>query len=115
MSLNSKDNQSAKRAPQAKDKANMVEQGFKAKKFSEKVRKEKKKKSRQRLGKRPNPVTKANATLAATGGERQKNRRRFEVSPKSSAIVSTKRVTIPPIVPSQKTICSLGNLHVGNC
>ncbi len=46
MSLNSRDNQTDKKASQAKDKANSVEQGSEAKKSSEKGRKEKKKKGR---------------------------------------------------------------------
>ncbi len=46
MSLNSKDDQTDKKAPQGKDKANPAKQGFEAKKSSEKARKEKKKKGR---------------------------------------------------------------------
>ncbi len=45
----------------------------------------------------------------------KKRRWRPEMSQKSPAIVITKRVTILPIVPSQKTSCSLGDLHVGDC
>ncbi len=45
MSLNFRDDQTDKKALQAKDKANPLEQGSEAKKFFKKVRKEKKKKS----------------------------------------------------------------------
>lgn len=45
MSLNFRDNQKNKKAPEAKDKVNQVKEGFEAKKCSEKARKEKKKDS----------------------------------------------------------------------
>ncbi len=47
MSLNYRDDQTDKKAPQAKDKANPAEQGSEAEKSSEKARKEKKKKGHQ--------------------------------------------------------------------
>ncbi len=66
MSLNFRDDQT--KAPQAKDKANPIEQVFEAEKSSEKARKEKKKKSRQGRRERPTPVTGANAAPATTTG-----------------------------------------------
>ncbi len=45
MSLNSRDNQTDKKALQAKDKANPVEQSSEAEKSSEKARKEKKRRA----------------------------------------------------------------------
>ena len=73
MSLNFRDNQTDKKTPQAKNKANPVKQLFGAKKSSKKARKEKKKKSCQRWRKMSNPATRANAIQAiATGGEGQK-------------------------------------------
>ncbi len=75
MSLNSRDNQT--KAPQAKDKANPVEQVSETEKSSEKARKEKKKKGRQGRREKPNPATRANATPAtATGGEGQKKKKK---------------------------------------
>ncbi len=47
MSLNYRDDQTDKKAPQAKDKANPVAQGSEAETSSEKARKEKKKKGHQ--------------------------------------------------------------------
>ncbi len=76
MSLNSRDDQT--KAPQAKDKANPVEQVSEAEKSSEKARKEKKKKGRQGQRERPNPAaTRANAAPAtATVGEGQKKKKK---------------------------------------
>ncbi len=69
MSLNSRDDQTDKKALQAK--ASPVAQDSEAKKSSEKVRKEKKKKGHQGRRKKPNPAaTGANTALTtATGGE----------------------------------------------
>ncbi len=64
INLNSRDDQTDKKAPQAKDKTNPAEQGSKAKKSSEKARKEKKKKGRQGRCKSPNSATGANAAPA---------------------------------------------------
>ncbi len=72
MSLNSRDDQTDKKALQAKDKANPAKQGSEAEKSSEKARKKKKKKGCQGWRKRPNPATGANAAPTATGGEGQK-------------------------------------------
>ena len=52
MSLNSRDKQTYKKALQAKDKVNQVNQGSEAKKFFEKARKENKKKNYQRRQKK---------------------------------------------------------------
>ncbi len=70
MSLNYRDDQTDKKAPQIKDKANPAKQGSQAEKSSEKVRKEKKKKGHQERHERPNSATGANAIqIIATGGE----------------------------------------------
>ncbi len=83
ISLNSRDNQTDKKASQAK--ASPVKQGSKAKKPSEKARKKKKKKGHLGRCKKPNPAgTGANAALAiATGGKGQKKKKAqnvFEVT-----------------------------------
>ncbi len=68
MSLNYRDDQT--KAPQAKDKANPVEQVSEAEKSSEKTRKEKKKKGHQGWRERPNSATGANAApTTAIGGK----------------------------------------------
>ncbi len=70
MSLNFRDNQTDKKALQAKNKANQAKQGFKVEKASEKGKKEKKKKGRQGWCEKPNSATGANTAPAiATGGE----------------------------------------------
>ncbi len=69
MSLNSRDNQTDKKASQAKDKGNPVEQGSEAEKSFEKARKEKKKKGRQRWREKPNPATGANVAPATVTGD----------------------------------------------
>ncbi len=66
MSLNYRDNQTDKKAPQAKDKANPAGQGSEAKKSSETARKEKRKKSRQGWRKRLNPAATGANTAPAT-------------------------------------------------
>ena len=53
--------------------------------------------------------------LAPPQIERARKRRKPEMFLKSLIIVATKRATIPPIVLSQKTSCSLGDLHVNDC
>ena len=53
MNLNSKDNQTDKKAPQAKNKANQAKQSFKTEKSSKKA----KKKDCQRQCKRFSPIT----------------------------------------------------------
>ncbi len=83
MSLNSRDNQTEKKTPQAKDKNSSAEQSFEAEKSSEKAKKEKKKKGRQGRCKMPNPTaTGANAALAiATGCKKQiKKKKAWDVS-----------------------------------
>lgn len=40
--------------------------------------------------------------------------RKPKISLKSLVIVITRRAIIPPIILSQKTSCSLSNLHVGD-
>ncbi len=77
MSLNSRDNQTDKKTPQTKDKANLAKQGSVVEKSSEKARKEKMKKGNHGRRKNPKPATRANATLAtATGGEGLKKKKK---------------------------------------
>ncbi len=77
ISLNSRDDQTDKKVPQAKDKANPVKQGSESEKSSEKAKKEKKKKGRQGRREKPNLATGADAAPAtATGGEGQKKKKK---------------------------------------
>ncbi len=76
MSLNSRDNQTDKKALQAKDKANSAKQGSKAEKSSNKTGTETKKKGYQGRHKKPNPATGANTAPAATGGEKKKKKKK---------------------------------------
>ncbi len=81
MSLNFKNNQTDKKALQAK--ASPAKKGSEVEKFFEKAKKEKKKKGHQGRCKRPNPTaTRANvAPATVTGGERQtKKKKTWDVS-----------------------------------
>ncbi len=118
MSLSSRDNQTDKKASQAKDKDNQVKQGSKAKKYSKKTRKKKRRKAIKDDANGlalPQPELMPLQLQVVRARKRKRRRRKPKMSLKLPAIVVTQRATIPLIVSSQKTSCSFGNLHVNNC
>ncbi len=79
MSLNYSNDQTDKKASQAKDKVNLAKQGSETEMSSEKAKKENKKKGRQGRREKPNSAaTGANAAPATTtGGKRQKKKKKI--------------------------------------
>ncbi len=102
MSLNSRDDQTNKKASQAKNKANLAKQGSESEKSSEKARKEKRRRA-ARDGAKGQTLQLEQMPLQQSQVVKDRRRkRRLEISLKLLAIVAIKMVTTPPIVPSQK-------------
>ncbi len=116
MSLNFRNNQTDKKARQAKDKANPAKQGSEIEKYSEKARKRKKRRVVRDGAKGVTPQLELIPFQLQSQVVRDKRgKRRLKISSKSPTIVVTKKVITPPIVPSQKSSCNFGNLHVNDC